>query len=185
VVTKADASMPALGREVAIAYLLTAVALYVVVRGVFVSTRVRHRHIVGVMVTDRDEPALWERVRFLARAVGTRAPSRIYLVPDVNAVVWENARLLGLIPGRRSMMIGMPLLIALTPAQSDAVIAHELGHYGNRDTRLGALDHRARESVMPAVEAAFNFYLDRYVAAGIERDLLPAPGPAGWTTAAS
>jgi hypothetical protein len=29
---------------------------------------------------------------------------------------------------------------------------------------------------LPAVEAAFNFYLDRYVAAGIERDLLPAPG---------
>lgn len=253
VVTKADASTPALGREVAIAYLLTAAAVYVVVRGAFVSTRVRHRHIVGVMVTDRDEPALWERVRFLAQAVGTRAPSRIYLVPDVNAAVWENARLLGLIPGRRSMMIGMPLLIALTPAQLDAVIAHELGHYGNRDTRLGALDHRARGSVtaavaaaqgrlagrrtadgrprrfrmpgqtvyvalfgayahlvlsvtqqasrrqefaadrvaagiagqanaaaglreLPAVEAAFNFYLDRYVAAGIERDLLPAPG---------
>ncbi len=252
VVTKADASTPALAREVAIAYLLTAVALYVVVRGVFVSTRVRHRHIVGVMVTDRDEPALWERVRFLARAVDTRPPTRIYLVPDVNAAVWENAKLLGLIPGRRSMMIGMPLLIALTPAQFDSVIAHELGHYGNRDTRLGALDHRVRESVMaavaaaqgrltgrrradgtprrfrlpgqavfvalfrayarlvlsvtqqasrrqefaadavaagiagqanaaaglrelPAVEAAFNFYIDRYVAAGVERDLLPFP----------
>jgi Zn-dependent protease with chaperone function len=253
VVTKADASAPALAREVAFAYLLTAVALYVVVRGVFVSTRVRHRHIVGVSVTERDEPALWERVRFPARSVGTRAPSRIYLVPDVNAAVWENAKLLGLIPGRRSMMIGMPLLMALTPAQFDSVIAHELGHYGSRDTRLGALDHRARESVMaavaaaqgrltgrrkadgkprrlrlpgqvayaavfrayarlvlsvtqqasrrqefaadrvaagiagqataaaglrelPAVEAAFNFYIDRYVAAGIERDLLPAPG---------
>ncbi|HZD99987.1 MAG TPA: M48 family metalloprotease [Micromonosporaceae bacterium] len=253
VVTKADASAPALAREVAIAYLLTAVAVYVVVRGVFVSTRVRHRHIVGVMVTDRDEPALWERVRFLARAVGTRPPARIYLVPDVNAAVWENAKLLGLIPGRRSMMIGMPLLIALTPAQFDSVIAHELGHYGNRDTRLGALDHRARESVMaavaaaqgrltarrgadgkprrfrlpgqavfvalfrmyarlvlsvtqhasrrqeiaadsvaaaiagqanaaaglrelPAVEAAFSFYIDRYVAAGVERDMLPIPG---------
>ncbi len=42
VVTKADASAPALAREVAIAYLLTAVAVYVVVRGAFVSTRVRH-----------------------------------------------------------------------------------------------------------------------------------------------
>ena len=252
-VTRADVSTPALVRGVTIAYLLTAVALYIVVRGVFVSTRVRHRHIVGVMVTDRDEPALWERVRFLARAVGTRPPTRIYLVPDVNAAVWENAKLLGLIPGRRSMMIGMPLLMALTPAQFDAVVAHELGHYGNRDTRLGALDHRARESVMaavgaaqgrlagrrtaegkprrfrmpgqtvyvalfrayaqlvlsvtqkasrrqefaadrvaagiagqanaaaglrelPAVEAAFSFYIDRYVAAGIERDLLPLPG---------
>jgi len=251
-VTQQAGSTPALDREVAILYLLTAVALYIVIRAVFVSTRVRHRDVVGIMVSERDEPALWDRVRFLARSVGTRAPKRIYLVPDVNAAVWENTRLLGLIPGRRNMMIGAPLLMALTPAQFDSVVAHELGHYGNRDTRVGALDNRARGSVMaavaaaqgrlrratgkdgkprrlrlpgqstyvalfqaygrsvlsvtqeasrrqeyaadrvaaeiagranaasalremPAIEAAFAFYLDRYVAVGMDRKLLPPP----------
>lgn len=251
-VTMQIASHTALARELVLLYLLTAAALYIVGRGVFVSTRLRHRDVVGVAVSDQNEPALWHRVRFLADSVGTRAPKRIYLVPDVNAAVWENSQMLGLIPGARNMMIGVPLLIGLTPAQFDAVIAHELGHYGNRDTRLGAIDRRARSSVMaavaaaaqlprgrrredgqrrriripgqaaffaifrayaklvlsvtqeasrrqeyaadrvaadiaghanaaaalrelPAIAAAYSFYLERYVARGIERDLLPPP----------
>jgi Zn-dependent protease with chaperone function len=133
---------------------VTLAAIFVVLRGVFVSTRLRHRHVVGIAVTQAEQPALWARIRELATQVGTRAPRRLYLVPDVNAAVWENTRLLGLIPGRRQMMIGVPLLMALTPAQLDAVLAHELGHYGNRDTRLGGLVGRTRQSVLAAVRAA-------------------------------
>lgn len=133
---------------------VTLAAIFVVIRGVFVSTHVRTRDIVGVEATPAAEPALWARIRHLAQQVGTRAPRRIFLVPDVNAAVWENTRLLGLIPGRRQMMIGVPLLMALPPAQMDAVLAHELGHYGNRDTRLGGLVGRARAGVMGAVRAA-------------------------------
>ncbi|HEY7176690.1 MAG TPA: M48 family metalloprotease, partial [Micromonosporaceae bacterium] len=252
VVTSGIGSHAPLLRELVLLYVVTAIALYIVVRGVFVSTRVRHRDVVGITVTEQDEPALWQRVRFLARSVGTRAPSRIYLVPDPNAAVWENARLLGLVPGPRNMMIGVPLLIALTPAQFDSVIAHELGHFGNRDTRFGAIDARARSSVMaaslaathglrnhssdgwflnlrlpvqaafakvfhgyarlvlaatqkasrreeyaadrvaasiaghanaaaalrelPAIAAAFSFYIDRYVTRGLDRKLFPTPG---------
>jgi Zn-dependent protease with chaperone function len=133
---------------------VTLAAIFVVVRGVFVSTHVRTRDIVGIQVTPAEQPALWERIRQLAVRVGTRAPRRLYLVPDVNAAVWENTRLLGLIPGRRQMMVGVPLLMALTPAQLDAVLAHELGHYGNRDTRLGGLVGRTRQSVLTALRAA-------------------------------
>jgi Zn-dependent protease with chaperone function len=133
---------------------VTLAAIFVVVRGVFVSTRLRQRHVVGIKVTEAEQPALWARIRELAVQVGTRAPRRLYLVPDVNAAVWENTRLLGLIPGRRQMMIGVPLLMALTPAQLDAILAHELGHYGNRDTRLGGLVGRTRQSVLAAVRAA-------------------------------
>src|SRR2546423_9547241 len=133
---------------------VTLAAIFVVLRGVFVSTRLRHRHVVGIKVPETEQPALWARIRELAAQVGTRAPRRLYLVPDVNAAVWENTRLLGMIPGRRQMMIGVPLLMALTPAQLDAVLAHELGHYGNRDTRLGGLVGRTRQSVLATVRAA-------------------------------
>lgn len=128
--------------------------IYVVIRGVFVSMHVKERDIVGVEVTPAEQPVLWTRVRQLAEQVGTRAPRKLYLVPDVNAAVWENTRLLGLIPGSRRMVIGVPVLIALTPAQLDAVLAHELGHYGNRDTRVGALVGRTRQSVLGALRAA-------------------------------
>jgi Zn-dependent protease with chaperone function len=134
--------------------LVTLAGIFVVVRGVFVSTRVRSRDIVGIEVSPAEQPALWQRVRQLAELVGTRVPRRIYLVPDVNAAVWEDTRLLGLVPGARQMMVGVPLLMALRPAQLDAVLAHELGHYGNRDTRLGGLVGRTRQSVLSALRAA-------------------------------
>ena len=134
--------------------LVTLAAAFVVVRGVFVSTHLRVRDIAGVEVTAADQPALWHRVHQLAAQVGTRPPRRIFLVPEVNAAVWENTWLLGLIPGKRQMMVGVPLLMALTPAQLDAVLAHELGHYGNRDTRLGGLVGRTRQGVLGALRAA-------------------------------
>lgn len=135
-------------------FLITLAGIFVVIRGVFVSTRVRSRHIVGIEVSPAEQPELWQRVRQLAEQVGTRAPRRVWLVPDVNAAVWENTRLLGLVPGQRQMMVGVPLLMALRPAQLDAVLAHEMGHYGNRDTRLGGLVGRTRQSVLGALRAA-------------------------------
>jgi Zn-dependent protease with chaperone function len=142
------------GRAAVFLALVTLAAIFVVIRGVFVSTHLRARHVVGITVTPAEQPALWARIRQLAAQVGTRAPRRLYLVPDVNAAVWENTRLLGLVPGRRQMMVGVPLMIALTPAQLDAVLAHELGHYGNRDTRLGGLVGRTRQSVLAALRTA-------------------------------
>jgi Zn-dependent protease with chaperone function len=134
--------------------LVTVAGIYIVLRGLFASARIKAKNVVGIAVRPTEQPALWQHVRQLAAKVGTRAPSRIYLMPDVNAMVWENSKLLGLIPGKRQMGIGLPLLMALTPAQMDAVLAHELGHYGNRDTQLGALTGRARASVMSAMNAA-------------------------------
>lgn len=129
-------------------------AIVIVARGLFVSTRIRRGKVPGVAVTEQEEPALWRRVRELAAIVGTRPPAEIRLVGEVNAAVFENAYLLGLVPGRRYMLIGVPLLQGLTPAQFDAVIAHELGHYSGAHTRLGALVGRTRGGVLSALNAS-------------------------------
>jgi hypothetical protein len=43
------------------------------------------------------------------------------------------------------------LLIGLSEAELDAVIAHELGHYGNRDTRLGGLTYGGQRAIVRTV----------------------------------
>ena len=134
--------------------LVTGTAFLVVGRAIFVSTRVKREDLPGVPVTPEQQPVLWERVRYLAREAGTRPPKEIRIVPQVNAAVTENARLLGLIPGRRILMIGAPLLLAFTTGQLDAVLAHEFGHYSNRDTRLLPVVNRGRVSLMAALNAA-------------------------------
>ena len=124
------------------------------VRGVFLVRRPKDEAPPGISVSEQQQPELWARVRGLAAQVGTRAPDEIRMVPVVNAAVSENPRLLGLIPGHRRMLIGVPLMLGLTEPQLDAVLAHELGHYSNRDTRLAGITVRGRQSLITVVEHA-------------------------------
>ncbi len=101
----------------------------------------------GVILTPDQAPQLWGEVRALAQAAGTRAPEEIRVIGDVNAAVSEHARLLGLIPGRRYLYLGLPLMYALTVDQFRAVVAHELGHYSGSHTRLGAVAYRGRMAI--------------------------------------
>ncbi|MFC8435261.1 M48 family metalloprotease [Streptomyces sp. NPDC057253] len=107
----------------------------------------------AVAVTPEDQPELWEQVRAAAEVTGQRPPDELYLVAEVNAGVTEQSRLLGLLQGRRRMFLGLPLLAGLTVPQLRAVLAHEFGHYGNLDTRLGGVTMRGREALMHTVEA--------------------------------
>ncbi|MFF9780328.1 M48 family metallopeptidase [Streptomyces sp. NPDC013978] len=132
-------------------YVVSVLLAIPLVRGLFMLRTPKGEELPGLPVTDADEPELWGTVRELADQVGTRAPSRIVLTADVNAAVAEDARLLGLLPGPRRLYLGVPLLQGLTEAQLRAVLAHELGHYSNSDTRLAALTVRGRAQVLRTV----------------------------------
>ncbi|MET8622489.1 M48 family metalloprotease [Kitasatospora sp. NPDC004669] len=135
-------------------YALSAVLAYPVLRTVFLTRRGSDTEPPqGWPVSPAEQPTLWARVRQLAQESGTRAPDEVRLVAEANAQVCEDGRLLGLLPGRRRMELGVPLLIGLTAAELDAVIAHELGHFGNRDTRLGGLTHAGRRALVHTVGA--------------------------------
>ncbi|WP_042403537.1 M48 family metallopeptidase [Streptacidiphilus carbonis] len=215
--------------------LLSVLVAIPLIRGVFLVRRPKDEPPPGVTVTEERQPELWARVRGLAEQVGTRAPDEIRLIPAVNAAVSENPRFLGLVPGHRRMLIGIPLLIGLTEPQLDAVLAHELGHYSNKDTRLAGITVRGRQSLitvvqharssgraitanlfagyaklyirvsesvgrrqelsadlaaariagrdhaadalrqLPMLDAAYDFYLDRYASVGWDAGLLPLP----------
>ncbi|MCC3776080.1 M48 family metallopeptidase [Streptomyces sp. UNOB3_S3] len=124
-----------------------------VVRGTLLIGRPDRGDAVGLPVSESEQPGLWRAVRSLAEQVGTRAPDGILLTGDANAGVSEDTRLLGLLPGPRRLYIGAPLLTGLTEAQLHAVLAHELAHYRNTDTRLAGLTHRGRDSVLRTLAA--------------------------------
>ncbi|NBM15054.1 M48 family metalloprotease [Streptomyces sp. GC420] len=132
-------------------YVVSVLLAIPVVRGVFMLRTPKDDAPDGLPVAEADEPALWAAVRELAERVGTRAPAEIVLTADVNAAVAEDARLLGLIPGRRRLYLGVPLMQGLSEAQLRAVLAHELGHYSNADTRLAAIIVRGRAQVLRTI----------------------------------
>ncbi|WP_327289777.1 M48 family metallopeptidase [Streptomyces sp. NBC_01198] len=106
----------------------------------------------GLAVTADAQPELWAEVEEAARAAGTAAPDQLVLAGEVNAAVSERTRLLGMLRGRRTMYLGLPLLAGLTVPQLRAVLAHEFGHFSNRDTRLAGMTMRGRAAVAHTIE---------------------------------
>ena len=101
----------------------------------------------GLVVQPDQAPQLWQLLHELADQVGTRVPDEIRIVPEVNAAVSEESKLLGLIGGRRTLYLGLPLVQALSVDQLRSVLAHELGHYSGRHTRFGAVAYRGRLAI--------------------------------------
>jgi Zn-dependent protease with chaperone function len=134
-----------------LSYLLIA-GVGVAVAGLWRAMRARPGAPGGLLVTAEQAPALWQQIHELAGEMGTRGPDEIRLIPDVNAGVTEETKLLGLIPGRRILVLGLPLLQALSVDQLRAVIGHELGHYSGAHTRLGAIAYRGRLAMHGTVD---------------------------------
>ncbi|MFC6596171.1 M48 family metallopeptidase [Kitasatospora paranensis] len=132
-------------------YALSAAVAYPVLRVVFLTRRPRDGAAGGLPVTREQQPELWARVDRIAALTGVRGPAEIRLVPDVNAGVREETRLLGLVPGPRHLVIGAPLLLGLSEGELDSVLAHEFGHYSNRDVRLAGVSVAGRTALLHTI----------------------------------
>jgi len=106
----------------------------------------------SVLVGPEQAPRLWNAVRELAEQVGTPAPTEIRLVADVNASVTEDVKLLGLLPGRKRMYIGAPLLVGMPAEELRAVLCHELGHYAHKHTRFAVPAYRGSAALAAALK---------------------------------
>ncbi|MFZ0160603.1 MAG: M48 family metallopeptidase [Kineosporiaceae bacterium] len=121
-----------LGTRIVIGGLIVAAGL---VGGAVNAFRARPEPAQGVELTRQGEPRLWQLLDSLAAPMGVRGPDRLVVVPEVNARVSE-------VGGHREMVLGLPLLAGLTRTELASVLAHELGHYAQGHTRLGALTYR-------------------------------------------
>lgn len=86
-------------------------------------------------------PALWAQVDELAAAVGTPTVDRIHVLPEANAAVTQ-------IGGERIMLIGLPVLGAMSVGQLRSILAHELGHYAGGRYALGSFLLRAQDALI-------------------------------------
>lgn len=108
----------------------------------------------GVEPTPQEQPALFERIGRIAAEAGAPVPDAVRLTAEPLLDVSERVRLLGLVPGRRTLLLGLPLLAGLTPAELDAALAHELAHAAPDGAPLSGFTVRNR--------AALRHVHDRY-----------------------
>ncbi|HQJ08947.1 MAG TPA: M48 family metallopeptidase [Deltaproteobacteria bacterium] len=107
----------------------------------------------GLEIIRDDAPELFEAVNRIRKKLGGPKIGRILLTDDFNAFIAQRPRLgfLGWYESR--LVLGLPLLQALTPMQMQAVLAHEYGHLSGRHGRLISWAFRTRKSWMRIVES--------------------------------
>jgi Zn-dependent protease with chaperone function len=92
-----------------------------------------------IEITEAEQPDLFAFVRQLCADTGAPMPRRIFVSHEVNACVFYPSSLLSLImPGRKSLLIGLGLVQALNLTELKTVLAHELGHFSQSSMALGS-----------------------------------------------
>jgi Zn-dependent protease with chaperone function len=107
----------------------------------------------GRRLQEAEAPALWSTLRQVAAEVGTRPVDAVFLTPGTEVAVGERGPMVARLRdhGRRHLILGIGVLGGMTQRQLRAVLAHEYGHFSNRDTAGGDVAATVRASLMTAV----------------------------------
>lgn len=89
-------------------------------------------------ITAKEEPRLFAFLHELADAAGAPRAHRVFLSNRVNAAVFYDLSLLNLLlPSKKNLEIGLPLVNTLPLGELRAVLAHEFGHFAQRSMAVG------------------------------------------------
>jgi Zn-dependent protease with chaperone function len=120
--------------------------LYSIVRSLFLRKREGDP---GRPLSREEAPDLWSLAERVASKVGTRPIDAIYVSPTTELGVMERGgiwqKLRG--GGERALVLGLGALPGMTQGQFQAILAHEYGHFSNRDTAGGNLAGQVRASL--------------------------------------
>ncbi len=127
--------------------------LYVLVRGLMRVKRAKPPEHAWELTAD-EQPRLVALIHEVADSVGAKRPKRVFLTPDVNAAVTYDIGFREVIfPKSKSLILGMGLLEYVTEDELKAVLAHEFGHFTQKEMRLGRWVYLASQSVAQVVQA--------------------------------
>jgi tetratricopeptide (TPR) repeat protein len=123
------------------------VTVYQMIRSVFVRHKQEDR---GRALTEREAPGLWALAREVAGTVGTRPVSEIRVTPGTEVAVYERGSLRARMKdeAERVLLVGVGVLNGFRQDAFRAVLAHEYGHFLNRDTAGGDIALRVKTDML-------------------------------------
>jgi Zn-dependent protease with chaperone function len=119
-----------------------ALLLYAIVRALWVRIPPPH----GLPLTRSEARKLYEVIDALTAGLAAPRFHHVLLTDDFNASVVQVPRL-GVFGWQQNyLLLGLPLMQALTPDQFRAVLAHELGHLSGNHSRFRGWIYRVRQT---------------------------------------
>lgn len=117
--------------------------IYAIVRSIFARSKDRDP---GRALSRDQAPRLWSLTEEVAKRLRTEPIEAIYVTPGTEIGVLERGGMLAQTRGqsRRELVLGLGALPGMTQGQFRAILAHEYGHFSNRDTAGGSLARRVR-----------------------------------------
>jgi Zn-dependent protease with chaperone function len=93
----------------------------------------------GRALSEAEAPQLWALLREVAAKVGTRPVDKVFLTVGTDLAVTERGSLSDRLRdrGERLLILGAGVLGGLSIGELRAILAHEYGHFSNRDTAGG------------------------------------------------
>jgi Zn-dependent protease with chaperone function len=125
---------------------LTLMTLWSVIRGLFARGGSGDP---GPELDTAEQPRLRACLDEVAARVGTRAVDRVFLTPGTDIAVFERRSSGGRLGGKRErcLILGIGVLDGMALGQWKAILAHEYGHFVNRDTAGGGMALAVRRSL--------------------------------------
>ena len=131
---------------VAIVGITALYTLYIVIRSLFIRIKEDEP---GRLLARNEALGLWKLVEEVADRVGTRPVDVIYITPGPEIAVTERGGLVKKLrgQGQRCLILGLGSLNGMSQGQLRAILAHEYGHFSNRDTAGGNFARQVLVSV--------------------------------------
>lgn len=98
----------------------------------------------GYVLDPARYPLLFAEIEALRRRLGAPRVHRVIITPQLNTAVVRTPRLGVLGWHRNTLILGLELLLVLSPAEAKSVLAHELGHLSGSYNRFSAWIYSAR-----------------------------------------
>jgi Zn-dependent protease with chaperone function len=111
------------------------------------------RKTLGITISHDEQEKLWDITKKIAIEIQTRPVDKIIITPDPGICVYLEGNIFSTIMGRgkRTLEIGLPSLYNLNIDEFKTILAHEYGHFSNRDTQWTPYTYSMGNSLMTAL----------------------------------
>jgi len=139
------------------------------------------RKTLGIEIKKDEERKLWDTTIEIAKEIQAKPIDKIVITPDPGIGVYLEGNLFATIfgGGKRVLEVGLPSLHDLTVDEFKAILAHEYGHFSNRDTQWSSFTYTIGNSLVRTLQATPGPSRDENEEAGMVRGIMSL-NPAYW-----